>query len=78
MILDVRHRKEIVLEHFGKMGDASYAMQAFGKMKIYEENGFRAGIDILYSFEMEQMPVDIPAIERMLRRILAEDDAAIV
>lgn len=78
LILDVRHRKEIILEHFGKMGDVSYAMQAFGKMKIYEENGFRVGIDILYSFEMEQMPADIPAIEQMIRRVLAEEGAPIV
>ena len=78
LILDVRHRKEIILEHFGKMGEDSYAMQAFGKMKIYEENGFRVGIVILYSFEMKQMPTDIPALEQMLRRILAEEDVAIV
>lgn len=73
-ILDVRNRKELYLEHFGKLDDQeesdNYARNAFGKMKVYEENGMFEGGCMIYSFETGKAPLDINYLERKLRRVL--------
>ena len=72
MILDVRHRKEFFLEHFGRMDDPTYARQTYEKMRIYEENGLWEGHGMYYSFEAEGAPVDMRLVEMKLLRILRE------
>ena len=69
-ILDVKNRKEYYLEHFGMLGDAEYAKNAFRKMRIYEENGMYEGSSMLYSFETYDVPLDIRYLERKVRRTL--------
>lgn len=74
MILDVKNRKEYYLEHFGKLDDQdeqdNYARNAFGKMKIYEENGMYEGGCMIYSFETSRAPLDITYLEQKVRRVL--------
>lgn len=73
-ILDVKKRRELYLEHFGKLDDPSdtdnYARNAFGKMKIYEENGMYEGSCMIYSFETSRAPLDIAYVEMKVRRAL--------
>ena len=73
-ILDVRNRRELYLEHFGKLDDqeedGNYARNAFEKMKIYEENGMYDGGCMIYSFETNKAPLDIKYVERKVRRAL--------
>ena len=73
-ILDVKNRRELYLEHFGKLDDSddtdNYARNAFGKMKIYEENGMFDGGCMIYSFETSKAPLDITYVEMKVRRAL--------
>lgn len=73
-ILDVRHRRELYIEHFGKLDDQeepdNYARNAFGKMKIYEENGMYEGGNMIFTFETSKAPLDITYLELKLRRVL--------
>lgn len=73
-ILDVKHRKEFYIEHFGKLDDqeedGNYARNAFEKMKIYEENGMYDGGCMIYSFETNKAPLDIQYVELKVRRAL--------
>ena len=73
-ILDVKNRRELYLEHFGKLDDqeddGNYARNAFEKMKIYEENGMYDGGCMIYSFETNKAPLDIKYVEQKVRRAL--------
>jgi hypothetical protein len=73
-ILDIKNRRELYLEHFGMLDDPNdtdnYARNAFGKMKIYEENGMHEGNCMLYSFETSRAPLDIAYVEMKVRRAL--------
>lgn len=69
-ILDVRNRKEYYLEHFGMLGEESYAKNALGKMRIYEENGMFEGSNMIYSFESNEVPLDLQYLEHKVRRTL--------
>lgn len=73
-ILDVKHRKEFYIEHFGKLDDQddtdNYARNAFGKMKVYEENGMYDGGCMIFSFETSKAPLDIQYVEMKVRRAL--------
>lgn len=72
-LLDVKHRREVILEHFGKLDDTSsdnYALSAFRKMRIYEENGIFEGKNMVYSYETSRAPLDMVYLEQKLRRVL--------
>lgn len=73
-ILDVKHRKEFYIEHFGKLDDQeereNYARNAFDKMKVYEENGMYDGGCMIFSFETSKAPLDIQYVEMKVRRAL--------
>lgn len=73
-ILDVKHRREVYLEHLGMLDDTreenNYAVNAFRKMKVYEENGIYEGKNMIYSFETGAAPLDITYVEMKLRRVL--------
>lgn len=73
LILDVTHRKEFILEHFGMLSDPDYAANAFEKMHIYEQNGLFEGQGICYTFEADKAPVDMRYVERKIRRIMADE-----
>ena len=64
LLLDVKNRKEFYLEHFGLLGDADYTRIFIGKMLVYEENGMREGVNMIYSYESDAMPLDIKHLER--------------
>lgn len=73
-ILDLGNRKEIYLEHLGMLDDTreerNYSVNAFWKMKVYEENGMYEGKNMLYSFETSAAPLDITYVEMKVRRML--------
>lgn len=73
-ILDVKNRREIYLEHLGMLDDTreehNYSVNAFWKMKVYEENGMYEGKNMLYSFETGAAPLDITYVEMKVRRML--------
>lgn len=76
LILDVKNRREFYLEHLGRLGEAEYAKNAFEKMKIYEENGMHEGTNMLYSFETNDVPLDLQLVEmKVLRKLNSQGDS---
>ena len=70
LLLDVKNRKEYILEHFGKMDDKEYARQTFQKLRIYDENGYNERTNLICVFEMSDFPLSVPYLEQRLRQIL--------
>ncbi len=69
-ILDVRRRRELILEHLGKMGDPDYADGAVFKLNIFARAGYFAGDRLLISMETANKPLDIQATEKMVLHAL--------
>lgn len=70
LILDVKNRREFFLEHLGRLGEPEYAKNAFQKMRVYEENGMNEATNMLYSFETNDVPLDLQLVElKVLRKL---------
>lgn len=69
-ILDLKHRKEYILEYFGMLHDPVYQARMIEKMETYRENGYLEGFNIIYAFESETKPLDLKRLERYLERLL--------
>ncbi len=60
-------RTEIILEHFGLMDDDPYKSGFVGKLRIYAENGFFPGNNLIISAETADIPLDTVALEATIR-----------
>lgn len=65
--LNVRKRKEIIIEHFGMMDDPGYANKNVDKLHEYERNGFVLGDDLLISMETKKFAPDRQSIEELIK-----------
>ena len=70
LLYDKRERRSVIYEHFGMMGDEEYAGNAIRKIQKYEENGYRYGVNFLYSMESAGQPLQLQQIRRNLERYL--------
>ena len=70
MILDHYSREVILYEHFGMMDRDEYRRKNLTKINRYIENGYRVGIDFLFSFESESVPMNYRNVERTLTDFL--------
>ena len=52
-------RQTAILEHFGLMDDSEYCSQAYRKMCVYTDNGFRPQERLICFFEYKTKPLDI-------------------
>jgi len=68
-LLRVRDRREIIWEHLGMMSQAEYRDSAFRKIRIYESNGYISGDNLLITFEADNYPLDLDAINLKLDRM---------
>ena len=66
--LNVRKRKEIVIEHFGMMDDPAYAEKNVDKLHDYERNGFVLGDDLLITMETKKFVPERKSIEELIKR----------
>lgn len=68
-VLNVKRRKEIYIEHFGKMGAEDYMDSFFWKMKKFGKIGILQGDNLLMTFEDKEHQFNIadyiPDIKRM-------------
>ena len=71
VILDVKTRKEIYYEHFGKMDDPDYINKNLPKLQSYPQNGIVLGKNFIATFESSKHPFDISTLEIMLQELLA-------
>lgn len=70
MILDLKNRKEYLFEHFGMLHKPEYRKQMIEKMETYQENGYLEGVNIIYTFESEDKPLDLVHLEKRLKKML--------
>lgn len=71
-ILNVRERKIIYYEHFGKMDDPEYATKTVKKIKLYEQNGIHMGDTLIATWETKNCPLTPRDIRRVVQRIFEE------
>lgn len=70
MILDPDTRKVFLLEHLGRMDDPEYVEEQVHKRRVYEENGFFEGENIIYTWETGTQPLTRVQLERKLGHYL--------
>ncbi len=69
-LLNVKERRTIYWEHFGLADDDEYAGKALQKLERYEINGIITGIDLIFSTETGERPLDVKRIEKKIRQHL--------
>lgn len=68
--VNVRTRQEFLWEHFGLMDKPDYAMSAVHKREVYEENGFFAGQNAIFTEETSEQLLDSARVNRLVERFL--------
>jgi len=71
IILDVKTRKEIYYEHFGKMDDPDYVNRNLPKLQSFPQNDIILGKNFIATFESAKHPFDISTLEIMLQELLS-------
>ena len=69
-ILHVKKRQEIYLEHFGLLDHPEYLAKSLQKLDEYRANGIYPGKNLLFTYETEDLPLDIKGIRKMLDELL--------
>lgn len=65
-ILRRSDRKEIYLEHCGKLDDPKYTKDNLPRINEYILNGFGLGDKLFLSFESSTVPLDVRVIDKMI------------
>ena len=68
--LNVRTRKTIYWEHFGRLSDADYCADNFPKLMIYEQNGIVLGENLIITMESKDIELDIHSVYENIKRYL--------
>ena len=68
--LNVRKRKEIIIEHLGMMDEIGYSNKNVSKIHDYERNGFILGDNLLITLETKRHPPEAKAIENLIKKHL--------
>lgn len=77
-ILDIRERRELIIEHFGMMLDAEYSTRTYRKIDHYQNAGYTLDDDLLISFESERYVFQAKTFEAKIRdRLMPEGDFSI-
>ena len=69
-VLNKRTKKEYVWEHCGIMDNSTYCNTTLHRLKIFTENGFIQGKNLLFSYETGQTPLNIDYIELLINEYL--------
>ena len=69
--LNPRTGQKYIWEHFGRMGDPTYATDKVGRIKRYIQNGYIPGINRITTFEAESQPLTTDIINAMIDAFLA-------
>lgn len=67
LCLNVRTRKEFIWEHFGMMDSPEYLENAIQKLKLYSENDFIPGVNLITTMETQQSPLNIRLLEKLIK-----------
>ncbi len=72
-ILDIRNRREVFLEHLGKMDDPEYVNGKNGnngnmwKFREYERSGINLGKNLLVTYESSKDPLNSRIVEEFIK-----------
>lgn len=66
-LLNKQTRKEIFLEHFGRMDDPEYVSHSLEKLMLYGRNGFFPGNRFMFTTETSTRPFDVRLFEKQLK-----------
>ena len=58
------------MEHFGRMDDPGYAEKAVNKIIQNQRNGLIQGINILYTFETSNFPLNQETVLELINNFL--------
>ena len=62
-------RKEVYLEHFGRMDDIDYVEKTMLKLYSYSRSGIYPGINLFFTFETGRRPLSTKALDELLRKL---------
>lgn len=68
---DYRNDRELYWEHFGMMGDPTYARKAYQKLDEYGQRGIFLGYGLIASFEMSDKPLNLKYVNQIIKHYLA-------
>ena len=68
-LLKVKSREVIYLEHFGKLQEEGYRKDTAEKLDLYRASGIFPGKNLMFTYEIEGVPLDINGIKKMLTEI---------
>jgi len=68
-ILNVHDRREIILEHFGRMDDPEYVKSVLSKLELYGRNGIFPGKRFFFTTETSEKPFNMRLFEKQLATI---------
>lgn len=68
--LNVRTRREIIWEHFGRMDDPEYATATAGKFDSYADNGIFPGESLVFTMETQERPLSPATVEAIVEKYL--------
>ena len=70
LLLNLKLRKEFLLEHLGMMDDPTYCTKALEKINTYEKNGIFPGERLLLTFETATVPLDTRILQTMFQKFI--------
>ncbi len=65
-----RHGKQYIWEHNGRMTDESYFGSAMYRERIYLQNNYIPGVNLIMTYETEACPLNISTIDQMIETYL--------
>lgn len=69
--LNVRERRKVILEHFGKMDDPSYVNRSvLPKLRAYENMGLILGKDYIFTMESSEKVLSSKYLEKIVEKYL--------
>ena len=71
LCLNLRTRQEFIWEHFGMMDNEEYLEKAIQKIKIYNENNYFLGKNLIITMETQSSPLNMRQLEQIISAYLA-------
>ena len=72
-ILRIQDRKDLYLEHCGKIGDEGYSDDLVDRITMYSENGIIVGDRLFLTFETANKPFDARTIDRLICEVFTQN-----
>ena len=70
LCLNVRARQEIIWEHFGMMDDPGYLENSIDKLRLYNDNNFFLGKNLIITMETQTKPINTRQLEQIIKNYL--------